>query len=228
MLISSGDRDAFQLVSDAARCSTRTGCLRDRPDGPAAVEEKYGVTPRLYPDLAALVGEQSDNLPGVPGVGPKTAAKWLNQYGALNDVVDRVNQIKGKAGDSLREHLADVIRNRQINELVRDLTLDVAVDDLVRRRGTGTRCTSSSTAWSSACCASGWSRARARRDRRPRVRAGGRPLKPGEVAGWLGEHVTPVSGSACRCRAAGARHRRDHRLALANTSGAAAWFDPID
>src|SRR5215218_3924431 len=106
VLISSGDRDAFQLVSEDVTV--------------------------LYPKLAALVGEQSDNLPGVPGVGPKTAAKWLNQFGSLNDVVDRVNEIKGKAGESLREHLADVIRNRQINELVRDLTLDVAVDDLAR------------------------------------------------------------------------------------------------
>nr|WP_284287103.1 5'-3' exonuclease H3TH domain-containing protein [Angustibacter aerolatus] len=77
--------------------------------------------PERYPDLAALVGESSDNLPGVPGVGPKTAAKWINLYGGLQGVVANVDQIKGKAGDNLREHLEGVLRNRRLNGLVRDL-----------------------------------------------------------------------------------------------------------
>ena len=133
VLISSGDRDAFQLVNENVTVLyPKRGVSEIARMDPAAVEAKYGVPPRLYPDLAALVGEKSDNLPGVPGVGDKTAAKWLNQFGSLNDVIDRVNEIKGKAGESLREHLSDVIRNRQINELIRDLTLDVTVDDLVR------------------------------------------------------------------------------------------------
>ncbi len=133
VLISTGDRDAFQLVNDDVTVLyPKRGVSEIARMDPAAVEDRYGIPPRLYPDLAALVGEDSDNLPGVPGVGPKTAAKWLVQFGSLNDVVDRVNEIKGKAGDNLREHLADVIRNRQINELVRDMTLDVTVDDLVR------------------------------------------------------------------------------------------------
>ena len=80
---------------------------------PAAVEERYGLPPARYPELAALVGESSDNLPGVPGVGPKTAAKWITLYDGLDNVVNHAEEIKGKAGESLREHLDDVIRNRR-------------------------------------------------------------------------------------------------------------------
>ena len=72
---------------------------------PAAVTEKYGVPPQRYGDLAALVGESSDNLPGVPGVGPKTAAKWIEQYAGLEGIVAHVDQIGGKVGAALREHL---------------------------------------------------------------------------------------------------------------------------
>ena len=97
---------------------------------PAAVEEKYGLPPHRYPELAALVGETSDNLPGVPGVGPKTAAKWINQYDGLDNVIANADQIKGKAGDSFREHLGDVIRNRRLNALVCDLDLTATPTDL--------------------------------------------------------------------------------------------------
>ncbi len=90
---------------------------------PAAVEEKYGLPPHRYPELAALVGETSDNLPGVPGVGPKTAAKWITTYDGLDNVIAHADAIKGKAGDSFREHLGDVIRNRRLNALVCDLDL---------------------------------------------------------------------------------------------------------
>ncbi len=100
---------------------------------PAAVTEKYLVPPERYSDLAALVGETSDNLPGVPGVGPKTAAKWLGQYGDLAGVVAHVDEIKGKAGENLREHLDGVLRNRRLNQLVDDLDLPLSVDDLERQ-----------------------------------------------------------------------------------------------
>ncbi|ADB32153.1 DNA polymerase I [Kribbella flavida DSM 17836] len=230
VLISSGDRDAFQLVSDNVTVLyPKRGVSEIARMDPAAVEEKYGVTPRLYPDLAALVGEQSDNLPGVPGVGPKTAAKWLNQFGSLDDVVDRVNEIKGKAGESLREHLADVIRNRQINELVRDLTLDVSVDDLVRQP---------------------WDRDKVHtlfdslefRVLRERLVAEheqvdetvdqgfelqGTQLKPGEVAAWLKEHVSAGERVGVAVQGSWGRGTGEITgLALATTAGAAAWFDP--
>lgn len=84
--------------------------------GPAQVEEKYGVPPTRYSDLAAMVGETSDNLPGVPGVGPKTAAKWITQYGDLDGIVASIDKIPGKAGQSLRDHLDQVLRNRRLNQ----------------------------------------------------------------------------------------------------------------
>ncbi len=90
---------------------------------PAAVEAKYGVPPGRYPELAAIVGETSDNLPGVPGVGPETAAKWINQFDGLDNVVAHAEEITGKTGQALREHLDDVIRNRRLNALVCDLSL---------------------------------------------------------------------------------------------------------
>ncbi|MET0930037.1 MAG: DNA polymerase I, partial [Aeromicrobium sp.] len=97
---------------------------------PDAVQEKYGVAPVNYPDIAAMVGETSDNLPGVPGVGPKTAAKWLGQFGSLDEIIAKVDQIPGKAGESMRAHLDDVIRNRSINALIRDLDLPAGPADL--------------------------------------------------------------------------------------------------
>lgn len=134
VLICSGDRDTFQLIHDGVTVlypirgvSTLTRMTAE------AVEEKYGIPPRLYPDLAALVGETSDNLPGVPGVGPKTAAKWITAYGGLEGVIANADQIKGKAGENLRAHLDQVIRNRQLNGLVTDLALPLRVDELARR-----------------------------------------------------------------------------------------------
>ena len=126
VLICSGDRDSFQTVTE--RCTVLypvKGVSTLRRMTPQEVEERYGVTPERYPHLAALVGETSDNLPGVPGVGPKTAAKWLNLYDGLDGVIAHVDQIKGKAGQSLRDHLDDVVRNRRLNHLLTDLDLGV-------------------------------------------------------------------------------------------------------
>ena len=127
---------------------------------PEAVEEQVRRPPAQLPRPGrAWSASPATTCRACPGVGPKTAAKWINQFGDLDEIVARVDEITGKAGESLREHLADVIRNRRINELVRDL--DAAGQ---RRRpgrssrGTATRCTQSSTAWSSGCCATGCSR----------------------------------------------------------------------
>ena len=131
VLICTGDRDALQLVTPTTTVLyPRKGVSDLARMTPAAVEEKYGVTPEHYPEIAALVGETSDNLPGVPGVGPKTAAKWINQYGDLPAIIADVENIPGKAGESLREHLDDVIRNRSINALIRDLELEGGPADL--------------------------------------------------------------------------------------------------
>jgi DNA polymerase-1 len=134
VVISSGDRDAFQLVSGGTTILYPIrGVSELTRMTPEAVQAKYGVPPERYPDLAALVGETSDNLPGVPGVGPKTAAKWITTYEDLDGIVANVDQIGGKAGESLRAHLDQVIRNRRLNGLVEDLDLGVTVDDLKAR-----------------------------------------------------------------------------------------------
>ena len=79
--------------------------------------------PARYPELAALVGESSDNLPGVPGVGPKTAAKWLEMYDGLENLAAHAGELKGKAAEAFQERVNDVLRNRQVNALVLDLDL---------------------------------------------------------------------------------------------------------
>ncbi len=134
VLICTGDRDTLQLVTDDVTVLyPRKGVSDLARMTPAAVLERYFVPPAQYPELAALVGETSDNLPGVPGVGPKTAAKWIATYEGLENIVRRAAEIPGKAGESLRVHLDDVVRNRELNALVGDLELPVTVPELERR-----------------------------------------------------------------------------------------------
>ena len=131
VLLVSGDRDTFQLVNDRVAVLYPRKGVSDIPRmDAAAIEEKYLVPPALYPDLAALVGESADNLPGVPGVGPKTAAKWILQYDGLEGVLAHAGEIKGKAGESLRDNLESVARNRRLNRLLTDLDLPVTLDEL--------------------------------------------------------------------------------------------------
>jgi DNA polymerase-1 len=133
VLILTGDRDSLQLVNDTTTVLYPMRGVSDLARmTPAAVEEKYGLPPHRYPELAALVGETSDNLPGVPGVGPKTAAKWIATYDGLDNLITHVDKVTGKAGENLRAHLGDVIRNRHLNRLVTDLTLDKRPEELGR------------------------------------------------------------------------------------------------
>ncbi|HUZ56784.1 MAG TPA: DNA polymerase I [Streptosporangiaceae bacterium] len=132
VLIVTGDRDALQLVSDDVTVlMTRRGISDMTRFTPAAVTEKYGLSPAQYPDFAALRGDPSDNLPGIPGVGEKTAAKWVAEFGSLDALVDKVDEVKGRAGDNLREHLGSVLRNRQLTELTRNVHLEAGPADLV-------------------------------------------------------------------------------------------------
>ncbi|WP_206222103.1 DNA polymerase I [Schaalia sp. ZJ1691] len=140
VFVVSGDRDSFQTVTDTVTVlypGQRAGDLKEMT--PEAVEEKYGVPPRRYPEIAALVGETSDNLPGVPGVGPKTAAQWINTYDGLDNVLANAHAIGGKRGEALREHTEDVLRNRRLNRLLTDVDLDVEVTDLRRQATDMTR-----------------------------------------------------------------------------------------
>lgn len=234
VLITTGDRDAFQLVDDDVTVLyPRKGVSDLARMDPAAVTAKYGVPPERYRDLAALVGETSDNLPGIPGVGPKTAAKWITTYGGVEGIVARADEIKGKAGVNLRERLADVIRNHEINWLVADLDLPLRPED---------------TLWA------GWDREavhqvfdtlefRILRDRlyqyleavEPEAEAGfdlaGEVLvEPGALTVWLGTHATagtPVGLAVTLDTGPNRRHVAGVTgMALATAAGAGAWFDP--
>jgi len=131
VLVVTGDRDAYQLVSDAVTVlMTRRGISDMTRFTPAELAAKYGLTPAQYPDFAALRGDPSDNLPSIPGVGEKTAAKWVREFGSLAELVDRVDEVPGRAGAALRERLADVVRNRQLTELDRHVPLPVGPHDL--------------------------------------------------------------------------------------------------
>ncbi|MET0454277.1 MAG: DNA polymerase I [Mycobacterium sp.] len=131
VLVVTGDRDALQLVSpDVTVLYPRKGVSELTRFTPDAVVEKYGLTPTQYPDFAALRGDPSDNLPGIPGVGEKTASKWIVEYGSLQSLVDNVDAVRGKVGDALRANLSSVILNRDLTELVKDVPLAQTPDTL--------------------------------------------------------------------------------------------------
>lgn len=131
VLVVTGDRDALQLVSDNVTVLyPRKGVSDLTRFTPDAVVEKYGLTPKQYPDFAALRGDPSDNLPGIPGVGEKTAAKWIIEYGSLQGLVDNVESVRGKVGDSLRDNLSSVILNRELTDLVKAVPLPQTPDML--------------------------------------------------------------------------------------------------
>jgi DNA polymerase I len=131
VVIVTGDRDAFQLISDHVTVlKTGRGVTDTTRFTPEELKDKYGLTPAQYPDYAAVRGDPSDNLPSIPGVGEKTAAKWIMEFGSLAELVDRVDEVKGRAGDKLRENLANVLLNRQLTELARDVPVEVLPQEL--------------------------------------------------------------------------------------------------
>jgi DNA polymerase-1 len=133
VLICTGDRDALQLVNDQVTVLyPKKGVSELTRFTPEEVQAKYDLSPAQYPDFAALRGDPSDNLPGIPGVGEKTAAKWIREYGSLDGLVEHVGEVKGKVGDALRENLASVLRNSQLTRLVRDVPLQLGVSELSR------------------------------------------------------------------------------------------------
>ena len=130
-LICSGDRDSFQLVTDSVTVLyPKKGVTELARMTPSAVFEKYGLTPKQYPDFAALRGDPSDNLPSIPGVGEKTAAKWVIEYESLENLLSHVDEISGKAGDSLRASLTNVRLNRELTQLRKDAPLDFDIAEM--------------------------------------------------------------------------------------------------
>ena len=129
--ICSGDRDSFQLVSDQVTVLyPKKGVTELARMTPSAVLEKYGLTPKQYPDFAALRGDPSDNLPSIPGVGEKTATKWIQEFGSLSELIAKVDTVPGKAGEALRTALPAVITNRELTQLRDDLPLSPDLTDL--------------------------------------------------------------------------------------------------
>src|SRR4051794_687676 len=131
VLIATGDRDALQLVNEHVTVLyPRKGVSDLTRFTPEEVESKYGLSPAQYPDFAALRGDPSDNLPNIPSVGEKTAAKWVREYGSLDALVDQVDTVKGKVGDALRAHLSSVLQNRRLTELDRQVPLELGPVEL--------------------------------------------------------------------------------------------------
>ncbi|MER7484616.1 DNA polymerase I [Streptomyces sp. NPDC126497] len=238
VLIVTGDRDSFQLVSERTTVLYPTkGVSELTRFTPEKVVEKYGLTPAQYPDFAALRGDPSDNLPGIPGVGEKTAAKWINQFGSFAELVERVDEVKGKAGQNLRDHLEAVKLNRRLTELERAVELPRGVLDLER------------TAYDRKAVTMILDTLEIRnpslRERlfavdpgaeetgaaAPAVEAGveldGTVLGTGELAGWLTGHgAGPLGVATVDTWALGTGSVTE--IALATSAGPAAWFDPAE
>ena len=131
ILICTGDRDSFQLVNKSITVLyPKKGVTEMNRMTPEAVFEKYGLTPTQYPDFAALRGDPSDNLPSVPGVGEKTATKWISEFGSLDKLISNSAQIGGKVGESLRANTDTIKLNRELTQLVNDLKLPLEVSQL--------------------------------------------------------------------------------------------------
>lgn len=133
-LILTGDRDSFQLINDDTTVLyARRGVSDLARMTPSALMERLGITPAQYPEYAALRGDPSDNLPSVPGVGEKTAAKWIIEYGDVEALIANADKIKGKVGESLRNHVAVVTRNLELTRLVTDVPLEITLGDCRRQ-----------------------------------------------------------------------------------------------
>ncbi len=236
VLIVTGDRDSFQLVSDHVTVLYPTkGVSELTRFTPEKVKEKYGLSPSQYPDFAALRGDPSDNLPGIPGVGEKTATKWINQFGSFAELVERADEVKGKVGQALRDHLESVKLNRHLTELVRDVELPKAVADLERAPYDRTALKGFLEVLEI--------RNPSLRDRllavdpgaaeeeAPAPAAGveldGAVLGAGELAPWLERHGgQPLGVVTVDSWALGVGSVSE--VALAAAGGAAAWFDPAE
>jgi DNA polymerase-1 len=230
VVIISGDRDAVQLVDDRVTLLyPRKGVSDLARLTPSAVQEKYGLPPAQYPEIAALVGETSDNLPGVPGVGQGFAVKWLLQFGSLDSLLERAGEVGGKKGEALRTHLDQVRTNRRLNELLRDLPLPVELEALQRHDFDRSRIHEVFDALEF----------RVLRDRlfdylgqsvqaqAPMEQVPVAVLAPGRLRTWLAEHA-PADGPRVALAVAGAwggGTGRLDRVALATQAGAVVHLD---
>ncbi|MFD3695955.1 DNA polymerase I [Streptomyces sp. NPDC058646] len=235
VLIVTGDRDSFQLVSEHTTVLYPTkGVSELTRFTPEKVEEKYGLTPQQYPDFAALRGDPSDNLPGIPGVGEKTAAKWITQFGSFAELVERAEEVKGKAGQNFRDHLEAVKLNRVLTEMVKDVELPKAPADLERAPYDRSAVTgvldvleirNASLRERLLAVDPGAGEAQAPAPVAAGVELDGSVLGAGELAPWLQAHAGgPLGVSTVDSWALGQGNVSE--IALAAAEGPAAWFEP--
>jgi DNA polymerase-1 len=229
VLVVTGDRDTFQLVTPRVTVLyPRKGVSDLARMTPEAVREKYSVDPAQYADLAALRGDPSDNLPGIPGVGEKTAAKWIGEFGSLDALIDGVDRVGGKVGEALRGAVAQVLLNRELTSLVRDVPLPVGVDDLVRTQIDRDRVREVFDSLEF----------KVLRDRlldtlpaveSPAPTASSDPLEfdaPADVAAWLMNHAAAGSTTAVACTGTWGRGTGElDRIALLSEAGRCAVID---
>jgi DNA polymerase I len=244
VLIVTGDRDSFQLVNDHVTVLYNSRGVSDmRRYDPAGLKEKYGLTPAQYPDFAALRGDASDNLPGIPGVGEKTATKWIQDFGSLASLVDRVDEVKGKTGDSLRANLAGVLRNRQLTTLLTDVPADVVgasprdlapapwrretihqLFDTLQFRVLRDRLYAT---FPDGLTGPGPDSASAPAAAAPGFEGEVTTLGPGQVAAWLAAHSPAQQRAGVAVTGSWARGAGSlSAIAIAAPDGAAAWIDP--
>ena len=241
--IVTGDRDALQLVTDRVTVLyPRKGVQDLTRFTPESVEEKYTLTPQQYPDFAALRGDPSDNLPSVPGVGEKTAAKWIREYGSLDGLLGHVEEIKGKVGESLRANLDSVRLNRRLTELDRAVELDRGPDELERVAGDAAevdrlfetlqfRVLRPRVGEVFGLSVDGLAQADGgpAASTEPAVEISGRMLATGEVAGWLAEHAAGSEPLGIAIQGKWGRGTGDvTAIAIATSEGPAAWLNPTE
>lgn len=233
VLIVTGDRDSFQLVSDHVTVLYPTkGVSELTRFTPQKVEERYGLTPAQYPDFAALRGDPSDNLPGIPGVGEKTAAKWIKQFGSFAELAERAEEVKGKAGQNLRDHLDAVKLNRRLTELDRAVELPTGPEGLERKPYDRASLQVVMDAlefrnpnFRERLFNADPGAAEAEVEPEPGVQVDGRVLATGELAPWLAEHGSaPLGMATVGTWQLGVGSVTE--VALATAEGPAAWFDP--
>ena len=124
-----GDKDAYQLVSDLTKVvTTKKGISDVVVYGPAEVEERYGVTPAQFPDFLGLKGDSSDNIPGVPGIGDKGAAKLLQNFGSIDGIYENLDKLKGKQLQNISENKEAAFTSRRVATIVRDLDFELDIE----------------------------------------------------------------------------------------------------
>jgi len=127
VVVVTGDKDLMQIVTERV---TLLDTMKGKASGIAEVIERFGVGPELVPDILGLAGDSSDNIPGVPGIGEKTAIKLIQEFGSLDQLLERAGEVKGKTGERLREFRDQALLSRQLATIELNVPLEVTAEEL--------------------------------------------------------------------------------------------------